>query len=254
MVLKIKQFVIIITIFLCHSCKQRPQGLSSISATQISISDSLAVSDSIDAFIRPYRNRVNEVLDSALAYAPLAISKNDGEYNSSAGNLMADIVLEQAGPVFKNRTQQEIDFVVLNHGGIRSVISKGKISARTAYEVMPFENDIVVVALNGKSVRDLVSFLINSARAHPIAGMQIVLAKDGSLQSVNIKGAPFDENRTYNVATSSYLVEGGDDMGFFAGGLKFTRLDYRIRNAMIDYFKKVDTIAPEVDDRFMKLR
>lgn len=251
--LKIQQFVIIITIIFNFSCRQQPQLLSKIHGKQLSINDSIPPTDSIEAFISPYRKRVNDVLDSALSYAPYVISKTDGAYNSTAGNLMADIVLLEANPVFNARSQKDIDFVVLNHGGIRSSISVGKVSARTAYEIMPFDNTIVVVELSGKSVRDLIAHLINSERAHPIAGIQIVLAKNGSLQSVNIQGAPFDENRTYNVATSSYLVEGGDNMGFFKDGLNFTGTNYLIRNAMIDYFSKVDTVAPKVDDRFVKL-
>jgi len=251
--LKIKQFVIIITILVIYSCEQQPKTLSRIQGEQLSINETILPLDSIEVFISPYRKRVNEVLDSTLSYAPYVISKTDGTYNSTAGNLMADILLQEANPIFNSRTKKNIDFVVLNHGGIRSIISEGNISARTAYEVMPFDNTVVVVELNGKSVRDLVAFLINSGRAHPIAGLQIVLAKDGSLQSVNINGAPFDENSTYNVATSNYLVEGGDNMGFFKDGLNITETNYLIRNAMIDYFEKVDTIAPIVDDRFMKL-
>jgi 2',3'-cyclic-nucleotide 2'-phosphodiesterase (5'-nucleotidase family) len=167
---------------------------------------------------------------------------------------MADIVLAEASPIFRSRTGEEIDFAVLNHGGIRSIISEGRVSARSAFEVMPFDNSIVVVELSGKSVRDLVAYLIRSDRANPISGLQIILDRDNSLQSVNIGGAPFNEERTYQVATSSYLVEGGDNMGFFKDGLNFTETDYLIRNAMIDYFKKVDTLEPVIDDRFIKLK
>jgi len=71
---------------------------------------------------------------------------------------------------------------------------------------------------------------------------------------VNIKGKPFDENKTYQVATSSYLADGGDNMGFFKDGLKVEDLNYFIRNAMIDYFIKVDTLTAEVDDRFVKIQ
>lgn len=251
--LKIQLFVIIITIVFNFSCRQERQVLFQIQGKQLSINDSIIPIDSIETFVSPYRKRVNKVLDSTLAYAPYMISKTDGTHNTTAGNLMADIILMEANPIFKSRTKKDIDFVVLNHGGIRSIISEGKVSARTAYEVMPFDNSIVVVELNGKSVRDLVANLIAAKKAHPIGGLQIVLGKDGSLQSVNIQGAPFDENRTYNVATSNYLAEGGDNMGFFEDGLNFSETNYLIRNAMIDHFKKVDTIAPVVDDRFIKL-
>ncbi len=242
-----------ITIVGLASCGDTPQALSEVQGKQLPISDSLQRSDSIEAFVAPYRKRVNEVLDSTLTYAAFNISKEEGDLNTPAGNLMADIVLEQVSPIFESRSGKPVDFVVLNHGGIRSIISQGDVSARTAYEVMPFENSISVVELNGQLVRRLIAHLIQADRPHPIAGMQIVIDRNDRLQSVNIQGKPFDENRNYFVATSSYLVTGGDDMGFFKDGLSFEDTNYLIRNAMIDYFKKADTLRPVVDDRFVKL-
>ncbi|NJB69551.1 2',3'-cyclic-nucleotide 2'-phosphodiesterase (5'-nucleotidase family) [Saonia flava] len=235
------------------SCKKKNFILTSIHGQQIELNDSIADMDSITNFVAPYRDRINEILDSTLAYAPRVISREDGKYNTTEGNLMADIIMSEANPIFKSRTSNEIDFVLLNYGGIRSIISKGNVSARTAYQVMPFENSIVIAELTGKSVRELVYFLTNSGVPHPISGLQIILDKNNNLQSVNIKGEPFNEDRTYFVATSSYLLTGGDKMSFFKDNVGVTDVDYMIRNAMIDYFKKIDTIAPVVDDRFIKL-
>jgi len=181
------------------------------------------------------------------------ITKEDGKYNTSAGNLMADIILSESNAVFKARTGKNVDFVLLNHGGIRSIISKGNVSARTAYEVMPFENSIVVVELSGPSILEMVDFLIKTKRPHPIAGMQIILDRNDQLKTLIINGQAFDKNRNYFVATSNYLVTGGDNMGFFKNRIGSTDTDYLIRNAMIDYFKKVDTITTTIDDRFIKL-
>ena len=255
MYLRIKHFVVFITIIVFLSCRDRTYQVSEIRATQISIDlpASETDADTLDQFIQPYRKRVNEVLDTPLSYAPYDISARDGRYNSSAGNLLADIIMEQAGPVFKNRTNKEIDFTVLNHGGIRSVISKGPVSARTAYQVMPFENTVVVVEMKGKPIRDLVNHLVRSSRPHPISGIQIVLNEKNQLESVSIQGMPFDENKTYYVATADYLFNGGDDMGFFKSGMNHTELSYLVRNTMIDYFKKTDTLQARVDDRFIKL-
>jgi len=245
-----KLFVVFVTICLFSGCLEKQSKLRSISGERIAITDSLQAVDSLEQFILPYRNRVNQVLDSTLAYAPYPITKSDGKWNTTAGNLMADIVYEQANPIFQKRTGKEIDFVILNHGGIRSVISAGAVTARNAYEMMPFENLIAVTELDGQSVRALVRFLIRSGRPHPISGMEIELGPDNSLRSVHIQGRPFNENRKYYVATSDYLVKGGDDMGFFRDADATILLDYKIRNAMIDYFKKVDTLKPVVDNRF----
>ena len=250
MILKIKHFVVFITFLGLGSCRQDTTTLTRIEGKQIPIDSIISKATHIEEFISPYSTRIEEVLDSALAYAPKPITKEDGEFNTTAGNLLADIVRSQANPIFKSRTGKDIDFVLLNHGGIRSIISAGKVSARNAFEVMPFENNIVVAAVNGTAVNDMVAFIVQSGRAHPISGMQIVLDKDRKLRKALINGEPVNPKRTYYVATSDYLVTGGDQMGFFKNNISINDTDYLIRNAMIDYFKKVDTLAPVIDDRF----
>jgi 2',3'-cyclic-nucleotide 2'-phosphodiesterase (5'-nucleotidase family) len=252
-ILNIQHFVVFVTIINITSCRQGTASLKNVDAKELSIDSTAAEVVSIEEFVRPYRERVNVILDSTLAYAPYSISKTDGTYNSSAGNLMADLILSEANPIFKIRTGKDIDFVLINHGGIRASISKGNVSARTAYEVMPFENNISVVALNGTSVLELVDYLVKSKRAHPVAGIQIILNTNDTLHSVSIQGKPLDENTLYYVATSDYLVSGGDDMVFFKNGVSFTTLEYKIRNAIIDYFSKVDTLSPKIDNRYYKL-
>ena len=251
--LKFKQIVILITFCFSLSCKQEKGRLSEIKGQQIQIDATQESMDSIDSFVAPFRNRINQVLDSTLAYAPQSFLLDDGPHNTSMGNLMADIVLEETRPLFKTRTGNDLDFVVLNYGGVRSIISAGNVSARNAFEVMPFENYISVVEMSGTAVRELITFLINASRVHPIAGMQIVLDKRGSLESVNINGSPFDETRSYFVATSDYLVQGGASTGFFKDTLATFDTGYLLRNAIIDHFKKVDTLKASVDDRFIQL-
>lgn len=253
MILKNQHFVIIVTLLVSYGCKDSPTSLKNIEGKRIQVNYATPPSDSIEQVIAPYRNRINQVLDSTLAYSPKVISKTDGVLNTTAGNFIADIILEQLNPIFASRTGKNIDFVLLNFGGIRSIISQGPVTTRTAYEVMPFENKAVIVEMDGKGVRAMVSYLIRSSQAHPIAGLQILVDKDKALQAVNIQGKPFDENRTYFVATSDYLVSGGDKMTFFKDHLSLTDSNYLIRNVMIDYFKKVDTLKAAVDDRFVQI-
>ncbi|MBR9853556.1 MAG: hypothetical protein GYB37_03115 [Algicola sp.] len=252
-ILKFKHFVIFITLCFLASCKNDPSRLAEIKGKQIPIDSTLIAIDSIEQFVVPYRDRINEVLDSTLAYAPNPLLLNDGERNTSMGNLMADIVFEETAPIFKSRTGKELDFVVLNAGGVRSIISQGNVSARNAYEVMPFENYIVVVELSGSATRELINFVTKASRPHPVSHLQIVTDKNRSLESVNIQGQPFDESRNYYVASSDYLVNGGPSVGFFNEIISTTEIDYLLRNAIIDHFRKVDTLKAEVDDRIKQL-
>ncbi|WP_245668108.1 5'-nucleotidase C-terminal domain-containing protein [Flagellimonas zhangzhouensis] len=235
------------------SCKNETGTLSEIQGKQITIDSTYVEVDSISDFVTPYRNRINEILDSTLAYAPKPLLTNDGERSTSMGNLMADIVFEETAPIFKTRTGKDLDFVVLNAGGVRSIISAGNVTARNAYEVMPFENYIVVAELSGSATRKLINFVSKASRKHPISHIQIVTDKNRALESVNIQGEPFDESRSYYVASSDYLVNGGPSVGFFDEIISVTETDYLLRNAIIDHFNKVDTLKAIIDDRFIQL-
>ncbi|MFT4611125.1 MAG: 2',3'-cyclic-nucleotide 2'-phosphodiesterase (5'-nucleotidase family) [Glaciecola sp.] len=249
-----KHFVLLLSILMLSACKKQDVYLNKIEGKQVNISDSLEINQDIEDFVKPYREHVNANLDSVLAYAVDTYSKKDGEYNTAIGNMMADAVYEQSNPVFKSRTGEDIDFVLLNHGGIRSIISKGNISKRTAYEVMPFDNSAVVVKLKGAQVKELVEYLAKGKRAHPISQLHIILDVDGTIKSASLHGKPLDFSKTYNVATNDYLYNGGDRMDFFKTNDSLYVLNYKVRNVLIDYFTKIDTLNPVIDNRFIQLK
>lgn len=248
-----KHFVIILTVTLLFSCKEDKVALHSIEGAQLSISDSLPASDEVEAYVKPYRLHVDKIMDSVLAYAPKEFRREDGDLNSSLGNLMADIVMEMTNPVYNARTGEDIDMVLLNYGGIRAPISQGPVTARVAYEVMPFENMVVVVHMPGRAMDSLFGHLQRAKRAHPVSGVNLKLSNNGSFESINIGGKPFDPAHTYRVATSDYLYKGGDYFNFFKLSDSVTSTDYLIRNTLIDYFKKVDTLRAATDQRFIQV-
>jgi len=249
-----RHIIFIILTLTISACQQEKKHLTRIEGEQIPISDSLVINTEIDAIIKPYRDYINKDLDSVLGYAVQTYSKSDGDLNTAIGNFMADVIYDQANPVFKSRTGHTIDMVLLNHGGIRSIISKGNITTRTAFKIMPFENSIVVVALKGKSINSLIDYLKAAKRAHPISKLKLTLDKDYNVSEALIKGKPIDPLKTYYVATNDYLYNGGDRMTFFKPNDSLYNLDYKIRNALLDHFYKTDTIKPVIDDRFIQLK
>ncbi|MBC9795330.1 5'-nucleotidase C-terminal domain-containing protein [Sinomicrobium weinanense] len=253
--IKITHFVIFTTIIVFFSCKNESSdfsgNISRIEGREININDSIAADQSIDDFVRPYREHIDKDLSTPLAYNPETLNKTDGELNTAIGNLMADIVMEQSAPVFRSRKESEIDAVLLNFGGIRAMMPKGDVTARTAYEVMPFENAIVVLELSGKKVREMIDYLVKRKTAHPISGIKLSLNSNGGLKEALIGGKQIEDGKNYFIATSDYLMNGGDNMNFFLNPVSVTPLDYRIRNAMIDYFTRTDTIQAVRDDRFV---
>ena len=244
---------ILLNIFLFYSCKQEKQHLFKIEGKKIEITDSLKINPEIDAFIKPYREHIKNDLDSVLSYSSMTYSKTNGHLNTAIGNFMADAVYNEANTIFNSRTGKNIDMVILNYGGIRSIISKGNITTRTAYEIMPFENSIVVIAIKGKQIDSLTNYLRLRKRAHPISKLKLILDKDFEIIEATIKGKNIDDKKTYYVATNDYLYNNGDNMRFFKPNDGLYNLDYKVRNALIDNFKKVDTIKPVIDDRFIQI-
>jgi 2',3'-cyclic-nucleotide 2'-phosphodiesterase (5'-nucleotidase family) len=248
----LKLFVVFITIGLGWGCRERAPRVQGIHVSQVRIDSTLKEDDSIRAFIAPYKQHLDNVLDTPLCYAPKALTKEDGRLNTSLGNLMADILLERANEVLSRREGPPVEMALMNHGGIRSSISRGPVTERTAYEVMPFENQLVVVALKGSTVREMVEFLIKAGVPHPVAGLRITLGPDGSLDTLLVEGKPLEPSRTYHVATSDYLLEGGDRMDFLSRHEAVFSTGYTLRNAMVDYFREADTLRATVDHRFVQ--
>ena len=248
-----KQLFLVFLAALLYSCQQE-YHLSKIEGHRLEINDSLATNEAIDSFIKPYRESVDKDMNAVLSYARETYTKSDGELNTAIGNLMADAVFSEVNPIFNKRTGHDIDFVLLNHGGIRSIISQGNVSTRTAFEIMPFENEVVVIRLKGQQIFEMINYLSKAKRAHPLSHQfQLQLDADFNIIKATIKGEPITADSTYYVATNDYLSNGGDSMTFFQSNDSIYVMNYKVRNVLIDYFKKTDTLDPKEDNRFIRI-
>ncbi len=188
-------------------------------------------------------------MNTVLSYTPVNLTRNDRKLESSLGNLMADLCYQKANTIFNSRTGKNIDFALFNYGGIRAGIPQGVITNQHAFKLMPFENSLVVVELSAIKVIELINYLIASKRAHPLSKhINLTITKNG--YTLKINNAPINKSKTYHVLTSDYLQNGGDNMNFFKNPISLYKLDYKVRNAIIDYFKETDTIKVTLDGRF----
>ena len=251
--MKYKLVLIIGFISLIFSCENSKQ-LVNINAENRIIAEGLPSNKDIEAVIDPYKINLDKSMTKILSYSTATYSKNDGNYNTAIGNLMADAIMELSNPIFKSRTGKNLDMVLLNHGGIRSVLSKGNITTRTAYSLMPFENSVIVVALKGTVIMEMTSYLKEFGKPHPISGIELVLNSDNTYNTILIGGEPVEMEKTYHVATNDYLYKGGDQMYFLKKSDTLYDLNYKIRTVLIDYFKTYDTLSPTKDQRFIKLK
>ena len=221
----------------------------------IEINQQVLSDSSIVKYYQPFKKNLEEsLMNTPISYSPEIYKKNDGELNSTLSNMFADATYEMSNPVFNKMSGENIDIVLLNNGGIRSIISKGNISEKTAFELMPFENSIVVLELNGLSIIKMIDYLRKVKLQHPISGLQITLNNDYSVNEVKINGVSIENEKKYYVATTDYLLEGGDKMYFLAETTKTTDINYKMRDILIDYFKKYDTLKLKSDNRFTRIK
>lgn len=249
-----KKFILaFFTIFLVISCKNEPQHLTKIKAELVPINETISSEKSIEDFIQPYKEKVELEMNTILSYTSKDLVRTDSELESSLGNLLADMCYERSNPVFNSRTNNNIDFAMFNYGGIRAGITKGAITTQNAFNLMPFENSLVVVEMTSEKLNDLIQYLITQNKAHPLSKhVKLRIAEDGSTYDFTLNNNSLDPSKTYFVLTSDYLQNGGDRMVFFKDPVNLYKLDYKVRNAIIDYFKETDTIKTELDGRFIK--
>ncbi len=243
-----KIFLSVLLILLLLSCKDTKYQNTKIQGKTSQI-DSTSISDSTYIkVIEPYKEKMIKEINKVLTYTPTDLVRTDGNMQSTLGNLMADLSYARANPIFKKETGKNIDFALLNYGGIRSGIFTGAVTNRNAFQLMPFENMLVVVELSAEKVQELVNYFTSGSRAHPLSKqVQLTIGKNGHI--LKIHGKPFDKSKTYYVLTSDYLQSGGDRMDFFKDPIKLYKLDYKVRDAIVDYFKSVDTLKPTLDNR-----
>lgn len=235
---------------ICMSCASTKPQLTKISATNLPITQAITPDQEIDAYIAPYKKHIDQDMDQILSYSDQDMDKFQGKWQTTIGNFLADITLEAAQVQFLKQKGLTVDFCLLNHGGVRAPISKGNLTTRTAYQIMPFENSLMVAELSHDQVVELVRYIIENKKAHPISGIEIALdtAQD-DFTSIKINGNPIDPKATYYVATSDFLINGGDNMNFFTKAHSVYDLNYKLRNIIIDYFKTHPNISSSLDNR-----
>jgi 2',3'-cyclic-nucleotide 2'-phosphodiesterase (5'-nucleotidase family) len=141
----------------------------------------------------------------------------------------------------------KVDIAVVNMGGMRCEWPAGPVTRSSVFELMPFDNRLVVLTLKGSDIRELCqSFATYGGQG--VAGMS-VKAKNGQLLDVKIAGKPVQPKALYTVATSDYLSGGTDHMEALTHYVDYWNSDLLIRELYLQAVMNLDTIRAAVDGR-----
>ena len=248
--MSLKHFVLFLTFIFIVSCTEQKNYVSKIEGKKLPITEKISQNETINDFIKPYRDKIDHDMSAVLAYNPETLDKS-GQWQSNIGNLLSDITLQKGNLVYEKRENKEIDICMLNHGGIRSILPKGNVTMRTAFQIMPFENSLFVMELKGEQILEMVEYIIAEKKPHPLSGITFSIDKNNKAKNILVQGKPLENNKIYSVATSDYLSNGGDNMNFFKKNVGNHDMNYKLRNILIDYFNDVDTIKVNKNQRII---
>jgi 2',3'-cyclic-nucleotide 2'-phosphodiesterase (5'-nucleotidase family) len=212
-------------------------------------SDSAQVLDqSVLKTIAPYKAKVDGQMNERIMVASADLTKESPE--GSLGNMVCDVLMRYA---IKQGNQPDV--CVLNAGGLRiPTIYKGDILVRTVFELLPFDNQLVMLQVSGAQLKELLD-LVAQNNGWPVAGLRITI-KDKKAESILIKGEPIDLAAKYWVLTSDYLAGGGDNAAMLKQPLQHLDFTIMLRDALIAQLKNMfydgETLQAVKDGRITK--
>jgi len=241
-------FIVLIP-FLAAACSQQAK-ITKVETREYAFRDTVnsEADQVLEKEIRPYREGMSGLMNEVIASSAVALTK--GQPESLLGNLFSDACFEMANESYYTSTYEKADFAFFNNGGLRAELPKGSITRGNVFELMPFENELVVLSLTGSQVKKIVDY-VASKDGVPVSHLQMKI-KDKQPVNVLVNGAPFDSTKDYKAITSDYLANGGDQY-FFLTDAKKDYVGLKIRDAMISYFQKQakegKTITASLDSR-----
>jgi 2',3'-cyclic-nucleotide 2'-phosphodiesterase (5'-nucleotidase family) len=145
---------------------------------------------------------------------------------------MADAML-----AYRKNNTDDVDFAIINAGGIRATIDEGDITRGEVLTSFPFGNAIVQIGVDGKTLWEVLEGIVtgvNVGNGEEVtsffqisSGIKVEYNPENGnntkLIAVTIGGEPLNNETTYQVVTLDFIAGGGDN--FFEPTTEFITLD-----------------------------
>ncbi len=233
------------------------QKLESIDWEVIPVTDVVADDPTMAAMVAKFEETLNTELGQSIGETKVelnALQVDNRSRETNLGNLVADAY----------RAGTDADVALVNGGSIRSnsTYGPGPLTRRDVLSILPFENPVVTVALKGKVLKAALENGVSrlegeeAGRFPHVSGMKFTYDPNqpvGSrIQEVWIGKKPLEDERTYILSTSAYLLDGGDGYSVFKGQVE-TLINPqeapKEADLVITAIQKAKTIAPKEEGR-----
>lgn len=221
------------------SCKA-PLIIQQTSSNYIAVDSNQNKNNTLENFMHTYRIEKDKTMQTIIGEVVKPLSKTQPE--SSLGNFMVDAQLYYA-----KQKDEKVVAAVINYGSIRiPYISPGPITIGTIYELMPFDNTLVIAEVPGKIVKEFCDHMATLG-GWPVANISFEI-KDKKAHNILVNGKPIHEAFIYKIALSDYIANGGDNCEFLLA-CKKTTYPIFIRDMLLDYIKEKKQIAQSIERR-----
>lgn len=202
-----------------------------------STTDKLA-SKEMEQFIAPFKENIDKEMSQVIGKS--AFTMRAGKPESLLSNWNADVYLRAASKFL----QEDIDMAVVNMGSLRAPITKGDITVGSIFQLMPFENELVVLWLKGSEIKKLFSIFAQEG-GQGIAGATLKI-KDNQIAESAIQGKKIEDDKEYSIATNDFLAGGNDRMLPLATPEKRVDTGLKIRNILMEEVIKTNQKGEEI--------
>lgn len=213
----------------------------------------------MDAFIEQYRSQLRAVDEHVIGRAAESMKSYDrvGRYvNWSAdfakwyGDLKVDS-LQRAGVALP-----DVDFAMMNVGGIRHDMPKGNVTEGEILSTFPFSNHVVLLKIKGEDFIEAMRIAASKGGESVSDEIRVVTDGKGNLVRVTLNDEEMDPEREYLMSTIDYLAWGNDDFVSLANGEIVWRDAPEMSAAVIRYVTQLTRMGLEIDGdprpRFVK--
>lgn len=194
----------------------------------LNVDDTIPAEQDVAQRLLAPRLAVEKEMHQVVGFSTQALTRRraDGP-DGLLGNLVADVMRAQCAEA----TGLPVDVAFTNQGGLRADLPQGPITRGDVLEVMPFDNALVVMELDGV---DLEALLNRTARhgGDPMSGVSMSI-EAGKAKNVLIRGEALAPTGTYRVCTNDYIFDGGGKYEAFARAQHVNRTGILIRDAII---------------------
>lgn len=180
----------------------------------------------VNQLVNTYKIGLDSIMNHPLGTSAQPLTK--AQPDCTMGHLVSDALLEAA-----KAKDSLVQVAVSNQGGIRiNYLSPGNITLGNMYEIMPFDNMLVVLEVPGEVMMQWCQHIANKG-GWPVSNISFEI-EDKKAINIIVNQKPLNEQLVYRVATSDYLANGGDDCEFLRKCKRYT-YNVLMRDAMIQY-------------------